>query len=316
MSRKDSAQHSVDRFNNPDEKVELFAPTIRMMDVVDGKMTTREKPLAFHYVFVKGEFQNVKSLCGMQNGFSFLLNPGSGQRYGIVSERAMTDFKRIAHAYQNSLPFYNLEDIDLEEGDEVEVVDGEFAGLRGIFIPKEKSTAGNIVIAVSQNLGTVVWNVTAKYIRVLKFAKNTKRQYDQIESFVPKLYRALRHYHAAEPLSAREVTALSTFCRRMEVVRLDNNKLEAKLLALMACALEILGEKERREEFIRRFEKKRTAITNDWTDSLVLLLEAVTTNNSALLLQGWEKIKDTSEKESRSQRELRDEYRHYLSLQN
>ena len=79
----------------------------------------------------------------------------------------MEDFRTIARAYQNRLPFFYIDDVDLEAGDKVEVVEGDFPGLVGYFIPNAKSTTGNIVLQVTQSLATIAYNINVKSVRVL-----------------------------------------------------------------------------------------------------------------------------------------------------
>ena len=284
---KRSADNVVDRFNTLENaELDLFAPSIIKMVHREGKFIKMETPLVYQYVFVKGDFASVKKLCGMQNGFSFVFNHGSEGRYAIVPDAKMYAFRRIAMAYRNELPFFSIEDIDLEFGDKVEIVEGTFPGLVGYYMPKPKSTSGNVVLAVTQSLGTVVYDVKAKYVRVLEFSKKSKRGYDQIDAFIPKLFDALRIYSRNLPLPERNVNALTIFCRRMEAVKLDNPKIEAKLAALLMAANHILGNTEGYASAAERFARRQKHITSSSTQALLLLLTAVTRNSAADFRRG------------------------------
>lgn len=137
---KDAARKSVERFNAYNEPaLQIFAPSYCVREVVDGKTHLKNVSLTFHYVFVRGSFNDVKSLCSQSNGFSFLINKGAAERYATVSDCEMRNFMTIARAYENALPCFPLDDVDLEEGDIVEVIKGEFAGLRGTYMPRPRS---------------------------------------------------------------------------------------------------------------------------------------------------------------------------------
>lgn len=83
-------QTYIDTFNRDIARVELFAPTIKPAQIVDGQVVFKERLLTYHYVFVKGTLKDVKELCATQgNGFSLLVDRGSEKRYGIVSDSAM-----------------------------------------------------------------------------------------------------------------------------------------------------------------------------------------------------------------------------------
>lgn len=285
--RRQTAQTCIDRFNSARGcQLELFAPTFVKAVNINGRQIKREQPLTFHYVFVRGTLDEIKRLCGLSNGFSFVLNRSSEERYATVDDKRMDDFKAIARAYSNSLPFFALDDIDLEAGDKVEIVEGSFPGLVGYYMPKAKSTSGDIILSVTQNLGTVVYDVKAKYVRVLEFSKKSRRSYDQIDAFIPRLLQALRHYHEGVVLSDKEKSDITLFVRRMSVVKIDNHKLDAKLQAILVAANHILGDSVAETEARNRYTRHSATITSTWTKALVLLLFAVTYGDSVSFSEG------------------------------
>lgn len=273
-------------------QLELFAPTFVKAVNINGRQIKREQPLTFHYVFVRGTLDEIKRLCGLSNGFSFVLNRSSEERYATVDDKRMDDFKAIARAYSNSLPFFALDDIDLEAGDKVEIVEGSFPGLVGYYMPKAKSTSGDIILSVTQNLGTVVYDVKAKYVRVLEFSKKSRRSYDQIDAFIPRLLQALRHYHEGVVLSDKEKSGIALFARRMSVVKIENHKLDAKLQALLFGAYQILGNIVESKRAKDRLIKISHSVTNEWTKALITLIFSVINKDFAQL----ESIRNNLEK--------------------
>ena len=306
-------QTYIDTFNRDIARVELFAPTIKPAQIVDGQVVFKERLLTYHYVFVKGTLKDVKELCATQgNGLSLLVDRGSEKRYGIVSDSAMHSFRQIARLYDNTLPFYNIADIALEEGDLVEIVDGPYAGLSGTFMPKSRSSKGNLVIAATAAIGTVLWDIEARYIRILRFARDTRRQYDQLEAFIQKLLPVMRKFHAGEALAEKDKSQLRVFCTRMEVVAPDNHKLEAKLLGTLMCAQHILGDIRAAQHSASRFQRRRKAVTNQWTQALISLFAAIMQGNTDSLTETYRKISGTEGKLTASKTQLLDEYRYYL----
>ena len=309
--RRQTAQTCIDRFNSAGGcQLELFAPTFVKAVNINGRQIKREQPLTFHYVFVRGTLDEIKRLCGLSNGFSFVLNRSSEERYATVDDKRMDDFKAIARAYSNSLPFFALDDIDLEAGDKVEIVEGSFPGLVGYYMPKAKSTSGDIILSVTQNLGTVVYDVKAKYVRVLEFSKKSSRANDQIDAFVPQLLNALRLYYDNKELSASLVSKLSVFCRRMGSVNIKNNKLYAKLQVLLFAANHILGDNDASEYAKYKYLKLRDTITNEWSRGLANLLFSVIYNDAELFNDSHSKLKSLSAI-SKTQRMLANEYASY-----
>lgn len=259
------------------ENLELFAPTFIEMATVNGRRVPRELPLTFQYVFVNGTPQAIKQLCTATNGFSYVLSRSSDHdRHVTIDDDTLRQFRTIARAYSNSLPFYSLKDIDLCEGDRVEVVEGDFPGLQGIYIPNRRSNTGNLVLAVDQNLGTVIYDIKASYVRVLQFAPGTRREYDQIDAFVPRLLDAAATYRQGKPLTTTQINALTIFCRRMSALRLSNHKLDAKLQALLHTAAHILGDKAAETQAALRYARRAKAVTSTHTRALIHTLHWIT----------------------------------------
>lgn len=312
MRQAATAKRVVDSFNSRENTtLELFAPTIVSMTAVGNNIVQTEKPFVFHYVFVRGVFEEIKRLCALPNGFSFVINHGGKERYAIVSDRNMEDFRMIARAYKNNLPFLPLEYVDLEAGDKVEIIEGSFPGLVGYFIPKKKSVKGNIVLQVTQNLGTVAYDINAKYVRVLEFSKKSRRGYDQIDAFVPKLYAALRKYFAGKELSYKEIAPMTLFYRRMYQASFGNFKIEAKLFAILTVVCRILGDTEGMIKSKSQYDRRSASITSPETKAFVMLLEAVLKKDRMILNEGMVLLGCKPEKESKSLNQLREEYEWY-----
>lgn len=279
------AKKEIDKFNESEGfKLELFAPTYVVREEKDGELRMKTANLTFHYIFVRGCFKEVKKLCCSNSGFSFLLNrSNSSERYATVSDRDMMNFMNIARAYRNCLPYFSLNEIDLEEGDLVEVIKGDFPGLIGRYMPKAKGTSGNIVLNVYNNVATIVFNVKATDVRVLEFSRKTTRANDQIDAIVPTLLSALRFFHAGNPVPSSLAAKLSIFCSRMEVVRLNNRKLDARLQALLYVGNIILGNKQDAFRARENYERLKEFVTNQWTSALINLIIAVTDSRPELL---------------------------------
>lgn len=321
-----SAQQEIDLFNKDGHSLQLYAPIIRPAHLVNGKIVYRDRLLTYNYIFVKGTQDDVKKLCARDgNGMSLLLNRGSSNRYATLTDDEMENFKIIARVHTNTIPFFNIEDIDLQEGDKVEVVSGEYKGLKGIFMPKARSNKGNLVIAATAGLGAVLWDIEAKYIRILEFAPFTRRQYDLVDSFIPKLFPILRKFHADERLTDKEKSLLTIFNQRMGTVVPDNHKLEAKLLATLMCVQTIIGDRAGYKSSSARYEKRKYAVTNPWTIALISLLLSVATNDLPRLSAAFATLSSCgipaatlSPVESLSplgetKQQLLTEYRHYLT---
>ncbi len=276
-----TAQSIVERFNDTARKtLELFAPTYVVKEEKAGETRFRTVNLAFHYVFLRGTLDDVKQLCGQSNGFSFLIDRGNPKRYATIGDRAMANFKNIARAYKNCLPYYSLEDIELEDGDLVEVIKGDFPGLIGTYMPKPKSKSGNIILNIYNKVGTIAFDVHASDVRVLEFSKRSTRANDQIDAFLPHLLKALRYHVEGEAIPSALVAKLTVFCGRMGIVKLNNRKLDARLQAMLYAANTLTGHRDATREAKARYDSLSASVTNPWTRAANTLLLTLATSSS------------------------------------
>lgn len=312
-SSKSCASKEVESFNaRHSTSIQLFAPTYIMREERQGEIKIRTVNLTFHYVFVRGTIYEVKTLCSESNGFSFLINHSGNERYAVIDDTRMTQFMNIARAYKNCLPYFSIDEVDLEDGDLIEVVKGDFPGLVGTFMPKAKSKKGNVILTIFNNVGTVAFDVNVSDVRVLEFSKNATRANDQIDAFVPQLFQALRLFDKGETLSKSLAAKLSVFCGRMEVVKINNRKLNARLQMLLYAANHIIGNLSEAAKALNRYEDLKDSVTNEWSILAIALISSVITKNKKLFMSGYERVKHLEAK-SKMQHSLLDEYEYYFT---
>lgn len=273
MRRKEMLTRRIQLFNSTNgTDLKVFAPEIVEAERRKGEIHFVSRPFIYHYIFVHGSLDQLKRLCGAGEGLSFVINrnPSTSEgRYQTISDSAISAFRIIARAYSNRLPYYHPTDIQLLEGDEVEVVSGQFTGLKGTFIARKGTQNGHIVVQANQQLGSIAYDIKADTIRILRFAKDSRRAYDQIDAFVPRLLEALEAYRADRPLTPAQSAPLHIFTRRFSATEIPGAKLDAKLQALLATAHRILGNESAAEEARARYEKRLPHVTNPRTRELL-----------------------------------------------
>ena len=303
----DTRIRTYNTIHNTDLRV--FAPqVVEAQPAPDGGLRIIKRPILYHYIFVQGPLPHVKRFCSEGEGLSFVLrhpdalpsserissastraekisaeeNPSastsagaklvsaaSSARYVSLSDAEIQAFRIIARAYSNRLPYYRPTDIDLIDGDEVEVVSGPFAGLKGTFIARRGTPHGNIIVNATGQIGSIAYNIKADTIRILRFAKDSRRAYDQIDAFIPRLLDALEVYRANQSLTPAQAAPLNIFTRRFAVTDIPGAKLDAKLQALLAVANEILGNREAAAQAMERYRKRLPHVTNPATIALL-----------------------------------------------
>ncbi|MBD5359787.1 MAG: hypothetical protein HDR87_03640 [Bacteroides sp.] len=288
----DKIIHKFNRSISPqDAPLTLFHPKYSLPTQKQGKIQFRSAPLTFFYTFIRGTLPQIKQLCALRQGFAFLIDRAGKNRYATVSDPQMKQFMTIARAYSNTLPFFSPADIDIAAGDLVEVITGDFPGLRGHYIPNPRSKTGTIILQVDQGLATAAFNIRADQIRILQFAPASGREYDQIDHFIPRLLKALRLSAQNQPLPRPLASQIAVFTSRMQSLTLQNQKLQPKLDALLLGAHHILGQQTQALQKLKKLTPSLPPIiTNPWTKALVLLIIALSTSDPAPLNLGLQQI--------------------------
>ena len=245
-------------------------------------------------------------------GCSFVLSHlgVTSGRYLTVSDAEMASFRIIARAYGNRLPYLPAAEAGLVKGDEVEVVSGPFAGLRGTFMSRRGTSDGHVVIAVDQALATIAYDIKSDNIRILRFSPDSRRAYDQLDAYLPRLLAAYSRSQS-EPLEQSEqsdirsnsnnsnsstsshnsnssssstnsnrllppelLAPIITFVRRFGRTETTHLKIDAKLQALLLASATLLGDEETGRRASDRLARALPGVTNPATLALIHLLRA------------------------------------------
>lgn len=248
--------------------VELFAPTFVSLTQPEGNKVKRaERPLLYHYIFLRGSENEIKRLCHTFEGFSFVLDRHT-RRHVTLSDEAVEQFRIIARFYSGKLPCFPLEEINLEEGDRVQIVTGPCAGLTGTYISRKGGRSGNILVAVDSTMAAIVYDIPAEYVRVLEFAHDSRRVYDQLDSYATKLLAVIAPDDGPSRDAAEGVAAATVFVRRLGEVRISNPKLNAKLHILLYGAYCILGDRANALSAYDKYVSLASHVTNPKTIAL------------------------------------------------
>lgn len=271
----------------------LFAPTFVTVEKREADAPRRvERPLFYHYIFLSGPDEDIRRLCAAGRGFSFVIDHSLPSRHVTVPDSTVDALRRIAARHGNTLSCFSPSDVDLQEGDKVEVVTGPFAGLRGVYMSRRGGRKGNVYIAVSQALGTVAYDIPADHVRIIEFAPASRRPYDQLDSIQSYLLSLLpdspESYPASStdpPLNTPSATAASgrllSFTRRFATVRLGNPKTDARLQLLLAVSYRLLGDDASSSTANARYLRLAPHITNPKTLAILTRLSSLLPQNAS-----------------------------------
>lgn len=241
----------VEKYNaEHDSGLEVFAPTFVKVYNEAKSPRRRMLPLVCQYFFIRGRLSQVKDFRSRNKGYNLVYDRAdkeSETSYLHLSDEDMSAFKSMALAYKYNMPCFSPSEVDLVACDKVRIVGGEFAGVEGYLVSQQGRDGGRVIIKVGELMAVQTLDINPKYISVLSFAKGSRRMYDKIDSYEPKLRRAMDYYRQNGELDVTNAAAVSYFITRFGFAEIPTAKMRAKVSALLAASYYLMGDKERYE---------------------------------------------------------------------
>lgn len=278
---------SASRRERGEDAVEYFLPTCVEQASPFGKPKLRRKKLISSYVFVRDSLDGILDIKGMISSLWLLPHPDNRhdvRRYMTISDREMELFKAVAGAYANELPCYPLEMVDLEEGDRVEIVGGDFDGMCGTLQCSQGRNGGKVMMAIGNLFIVATPTIAPQYIRILQFGKGNRHPYRQFEAHLPRALQALRHACDAG-LTADDVALMSVFTGRFDALKPATVNMASQHASLMLMSYAALGEGEKVELWQERCEGLLPQIKSDTQRAWQLAFMFAATGDPALRCQ-------------------------------
>lgn len=270
-----------------DHDIRLFAPTfVKATESPTATAMRWESPLTCQYMFLRAtlrELQEFRAYCPLVNPVADLGARGTSAQppapstpipYLTLSDRAMDNFRRLAATLRYRIPIYRPGEIDLARTDEIEIIGGQFAGLRGRLLRQQGVNGGTVVFEIGNRLVASVANVNPRYIKVLAFAPGRKNAYELIDRFIRlRLRPALELWLSTgrtplHPLTP-EGAAVAALTARYGDTRITSPKLRAKLAALLQLSFTMMGDTAQADRHRRQLIADLPAVTNPVTLTLV-----------------------------------------------
>lgn len=274
----------VARYNHDNgAHIELFAPTFVKIYNEAKDPRRRLLPLACQYFFIRGTLAQIKDFRSKNSGYNLIHDRADADPQGAylsLTDDQMSGFRAMALAYKYNMPCFSPSEVDLVACDKVRIVGGDFAGVEGYLVTQQGRDGGRVVIKVGDRLAVQTLDIKPKYIQVLSFAKGSKRIYDKIDSYIPKLRRAMEYYSRNGELDVSNAAAVSFFITRFGAARIDTAKMRAKVSALLMASYYLMGDTERYVRERQQCIESLDNYTNTTTRAYVFVLMDFCTNDN------------------------------------
>lgn len=279
---------SASRVRKGGSPIEYFLPTCVEQSSLFGKPGLRRKKLMGNYVFVRDSYKEILEMKRLVESVWLLPHPdhdSDKKRYMTISDHEMEVFKLIANAYANELPCYPIGAVDLEEGDHVEIVGGEFDGVTGTLRCSQGRNGGRVMMAIGNLFLVSTPEIRPQYIRILQFGKGNRHPYRQFEAQLPRAILALNHSLDAareHALTTDDIAAMSIFTGRFEVLQPATVNIASQHATLMLMSYAALGDQRKTGKWYSRCLELLPKVKSDTQRAWQLTFMFAATGNPQL----------------------------------
>lgn len=253
------------------DKIEYFLPTHTELRNVGGTKKRVERSLVFNFIFVHCNIELAKEFCRNRPDLRLHVVYNHKPMHDAVAADPLRVLDREMEMFQKAISFYNGEEVpfvkpeemELEKGDSVRIIGGQFSGLEGILVSQKGKDGGRVVVHLSNVIAVRTLEIEPEYLQILHFGKDNKHFYKHIDSYVPRLEKVLGI--VGRKPSVAELAPIETFVKRFSELKTDTINSEAKVQTLLYVSLVILGDNEKAkaikiklEELLPRIKSEKT----------------------------------------------------------
>lgn len=294
---------SAMRQRRGESPVEFFLPTCIEQSSAFGVPAMRRRKLMGSYVFVHDSYSHILEIKSIIPSLWLLPHPDRKQdehRFMTISDHDMDIFKAIARAYANELPCYPIDMVDLEEGDKVEIVGGDFDGMCGTLQCSQGRNGGKVLMAIGNLFLVASPSISPQYIRILQFGKGNRHPYRKFEAHLPRALQALSHLNGhngkddtTKGLTTEDMTAMSVFVGRFGELKPATVNIASQHATLMLMSYTALQDKELAQRWLIRCRALLTGIKSETQRAWQLAFMYVATgeadlrNRAVAIVDNW-----------------------------
>lgn len=171
---------------------DFFVPFDVTRQVVDGKTVEVKRLIAGNYIFIKATREDILRL-RQESPFDAILrflHPSSSPTGCIyVSEEDIQNIRLAVKSLDNNVEYFVPTSKELVVGDYVRILDGDYAGVKGILESVKGHEGGRVIVPLRDVLAVRTSKISADNIQLLDLAKAPD---SQGKSYTSRAYKKIR----------------------------------------------------------------------------------------------------------------------------
>lgn len=236
-------------------RIEFFLPTVHQVVTKDGKEESLEKPLLFSYVFMRTEERTAIEFTAANPGITMLrvhMPKGQPGPYMVVPDRQMESFIRAVGYYTDNIPFVSPTPDMLVKGDKVRILGGPFKGVEGILEAQQGKDGGRVIVRIADLVAIPTIEIDPSLIQILEFAPSGKHLYKKLDSFEPRLRKAIDLRLQSQPLPTDLSDHMQLFVRRFSQLKVPAMNARIRFMCYLLLAYAV----QRDEEHVQKMKQQ------------------------------------------------------------
>lgn len=275
--------------------MDYFVPSLVEKHLVDGQLVNVARPLC-SYVFIKGTYEQLKIFHNDYPVYNLVRDKSRDSGYIFVGDQEMLLFRYAVKTQNGEVPYVTDYARLLEKGDKVRICkEGPFENAEGVLVTKQGKDGGSIVIRLCSNFAIELIDIESKYIQFLSFGENNKHVYQKLDSYHPRLFKAIRAYLEKGSLSDEDGRAeVELFFGRYCKLGIEADKTWGRFLVYMLMSCVMLSRSGNDDDaanvahYILELQKVLSTITNPATKTIALCALCTATKNVKYLNEAKE----------------------------
>jgi len=283
----DSRSRLMDR-NRP--VMDFFVPSLVERRLVEGRLVNVARPLC-SYVFIKGTCEQLKLFHNDNPAYNLVRDKSRDSGYIFVGDQEMLLFRYAVKSRNGEVPYVTDYSRLLEQGDKVRISkEGPFENAEGVLVTKQGKDGGSIVIRLCSNIAIELVDIEPRYIQFLSFGDDNKHVYQKLDSYHPRLFKAVQAYLEKGCLldcDGREY--VETFFGRYCKLEIKADKTWGRFLTYMLMSCVMLSRSGNDDDavnvahYTQELQKVLSTITNPATKTVALCALCAATKDTKYL---------------------------------
>ena len=264
-------------------KLEYYLPKFVTVADANGRNLV-EKPLCLNYMFLHSTLNEALDFRKACPDLSILKDGRSDEsntHYACITDDKMRMFMVMVRAYKDKVPLCNPSSVNLNVGDTVRIIGGDFNGVEGELVTKQGADGGMVILRVTNGLLVPTLRIDSRYLQVLSFGKADGRYYNLFGRYSKKIRMVMRESLSADIITDKNRITLEKFISQFGNTEIPQKNFRVRYDALLMMAHSILRHPEKATAYIYKCDSTLKSLTDNMAKlEIVVALFACTGKRS------------------------------------